>query len=140
LALVNLPTWFWVEGYDGRPFGASRSVSLPPEVGPEVPASVVPANDPRRQTSTYAIEVRIRLGRCEWSFGDGASLVSQSLGKAYPGESDVRHTYQYASLAFPDGFPVSLTVPYEVEYLVNGGAPRALAPIRRTYPGRIRVQ
>jgi hypothetical protein len=140
LGLVNLPNWFWADGYDGRPFGASRSVSLPPEVGPEVPTSVVPANDPRRQTSTFTVEVRVSLAQCAWRFGDGATLVTQSLGEPYPAESDVRHTYQYASLAFPDGFPVSLTVSYEVEYLVNGGAPRPLAPIRRMYQGRIRVR
>jgi hypothetical protein len=140
LALVNLPVWFWTDGYDGRSFGTSRSVSLPPEVGPEVPPSVVPANDPRRQASTFTVEVRLWPGRCEWSFGDGKTLVGTSVGKPYPAESEVRHTYQYASTAFADGFPVSLTVQYAVEYRVNGGAPQALAPISQTYQARLRVQ
>src|SRR4030095_87369 len=42
LGLVAVPGWFWVQGYDGQPFGASQTVRLPPEVGPNVPLSVVP--------------------------------------------------------------------------------------------------
>jgi hypothetical protein len=101
---------------------------------------LVPANDARRQASTFTVEVRLWPGRCEWSFGDGQMLVGTSVGKPYPAESDVRHTYQYASATFPEGFPVSLTVQYAVEYRVNGGAPQALAPILRTYQARLRVQ
>lgn len=140
LGLVHLPAWFWVEGYDGRPFGATASVSLPPEVGPEVPAAVVPLSDPRRQASSFTVEVRLWPARCTWSFGDGQSLSGSSLGKAYPAESDIQHTYEYSSLASPDGFPLGLTVEFGVEYRVNGGAAQALPPIVRTYTGRLRVQ
>ena len=28
--LVGLPAWFWVDGYDGRPFGSTRTEVLPP--------------------------------------------------------------------------------------------------------------
>src|SRR5579859_739660 len=34
LGLVNLPGWFWVDGYDGKPFGTSQTVTVPPEIGP----------------------------------------------------------------------------------------------------------
>ncbi|MDA8218667.1 MAG: hypothetical protein M0Z94_13740 [Dehalococcoidales bacterium] len=140
LGLVAMPGWFWVEGYDGSSFGTSRTVSVPPEVGPEVPTSVVPANDSRRQGSSFSVEVRIWPTRYEWSFGDGASLVNLSLGKPYPAQSDVQHTYEYSSLRFPSGFPVWLTVDFAAEFRVNGGAPQGLPTIRRTYESGYRVQ
>ncbi|GEM_PF-911271 len=140
LGLVAMPGWFWVEGYDGSPFGTSRTVDVPPEVGPEVPTSVVPANDPRRQGSSFTVDVRIWPTRYEWGFGDGASVVNLSLGKPYPEPSDVQHTYEYSSLRFPSGFPVWLTVDFGAEFRVDGGPPQGLPTIRRTYEGSYRVQ
>jgi hypothetical protein len=140
LGLVAMPGWFWVEGYDGRPFGLSRTVAVPPAVGPDVPVILVPADDPRRRGSSYTVDVRVWASRYDWNFGDGASLVVQSLGRPYPAESDIKHTYQFSSLRFPGGFPVRLTVEYAAEYRVNGGAPQPLPPVRRTYEAGYRVQ
>lgn len=140
LGLVALPGWFWVEGYDGRPFGTSRTVAIPPAVGAEVPVDLVPADDPRRRGSSVTVDVRVWAAKYEWSFGDGASLVTRSLGRPYPQESDIQHTYEYSSLRFPGGFPVRLTVEYAAEYRVNGGPPQPLPPIRRTYEAGYQVQ
>lgn len=140
LGLVAMPGWFWVEGYDGRPFGLSRTVDIPAEVGAEVPVDVVPADDPRRRGSSYTVEVRVWASRYEWNFGDGSSLVAQSLGRPYPAESDIKHTYEFSSLRFPGGFPVRLTVDFAAEFRVNGGAPQPLPPVRRTYEAGYRVQ
>lgn len=140
LGMVAMPGWFWVEGYDGRPFGLSRTVDVPAEVGAEVPVDVVPADDPRRRGSSFTVDVRVWASRYEWNFGDGASLVAQSLGRPYPSESDIKHTYEYSSLRFPGGFPVRLTVEYSAEYRVNGGAPQPLPAVRRTYEAAYRVQ
>lgn len=140
LGLVALPGWFWVEGYNGQSFGTSRTVEVPPAVGAEVPVDIVPADDPRRRGSSFTVEVRVWASKYEWSFGDGASLVTRSLGKPYPAESDIQHTYEYSSRRFPSGFPVRLTVEYSAEYRVNGGAPQPLPPIRRTYEAGYRVQ
>ncbi len=140
LGLVAMPGWFWVEGYDGSSFGTSRTVNIPPEVGSEVPTSVVPANDSRRQGSSFTVDVRIWPTRYEWSFGDGASVVNLSLGKPYPAQSDIQHTYEYSSLRFPSGFPVWLTADFAAEFRVNGGAPQGLPTIRRTYASGYRVQ
>ena len=140
LGLVAMPGWFWVEGYDGASFGTSRTVDIPPEVGSDVPVSVVPANDPRRRGRSFTVEVRIWPTRYEWSFGDGSSLVSQSLGRPYQAQSDIQHTYQHSSLGFASGFPVRLTISFAAEYRVNGGAPRGLPAIRRTYETGYRVQ
>ncbi len=140
LGLVAVPGWFWVEGYDGAPFGTSRTVDIPPEVGPEVPTSVVPANDPRRQGSSFTVDVRIWPSRYDWSFGDGATLATESLGKPYPAESDIQHTYEHSSLQYPNGFPIWLTIEFAAEFRVNGGAPQGLPSIRQTYETAYRVQ
>jgi len=140
LGLVSMPAWFWVEGYDGQPFSGGRTVSLPPEVGPEVPTSEVPASDRRRQPTSLTIEVVVRPGNYEWSFGDGATLTARSLGRRYPQPSDIQHTYEYSSLGQPSGFPVSLTVDFAAEFRVNGGAPEPLPGMRRTYQSGYRVQ
>lgn len=140
LGLVAMPGWFWVDGYDGRPFGLSRTVEVPAEVGVEVPVDVVPADDPRRRGSSFTVDVRVWASKYEWNFGDGASMVAQSLGRPYPAESDIKHTYELSSLRFPGGFPVRLTVEYSAEYRVNGGAPQTLPALRRTYEAAYRVQ
>lgn len=140
LGLVHLAGWFWVEGYDGQPFGIERRVTVPPEVGPEVPLLVVPADDPRRQETHFTVEVRLWTSHYEWDFGDGKSLVTTSLGKPHPAESDIQHTYEYSSLGFADGFPVRLTVTFEAEYRVNGGALVGLPSIQQTYEYSYRVQ
>jgi len=113
LGLVALSSWYWVDGYDGRPFGGSKTVG----VGP----------------GAVTIEVRVWPSRYEWSFGDGASVVSQSLGQRYPAESEIKHTYEYSSFAFREGYPVRLTVQFEAEYRVNNDPWQPLAPIRQTY-------
>jgi hypothetical protein len=140
LGLVALPGWFWVEGFDNRPFGASRTVEVPPAVGPQVPAAVVPAGDPRRRGSAFTVDVRVSLARYEWSFGDGGALVTRSLGRAYPAESDIQHTYEYSSFGRPDGFPVTLAAEFAAEYRVDGGPAQGLPPVRRTYASGYRVQ
>ena len=128
LGLVALPGWFWVDGYDGRPFGASRTVTLPPPPGGTCPCP------------TITVSVQVWAGHYEWSFGDGASRVTNSLGRRYPQESDIQHTYEYSSLGSPEGFPVDVTVEFAAEYRVDGGAPQPLPPIIRIYHRAYRVQ
>lgn len=140
LGLVAMPGWFWVEGYDGSSFGTSQTVDISPEVGPEVPTTVVPAGDSRRQGTSFTVAVRIWPTRYEWSFGDGTTLTNLSLGRPYPAPSDIQHTYEYSSLRFPNGFPVWLTADFAAEFRVNGGAPQGLPTIRRTYESAFRVQ
>lgn len=140
LGLVSMPGWFWVEGYDGSAFGTSRTVDIPPEVGADVPVDVVPADDPRREGSSFTVEVRVWPTDYDWSFGDGASLSTRSLGKPYPMQSDIQHVYEFSSLPFPEGFPVRLVVEFAAEYRVNGGEPQGLPSIRRSYEIGYRVQ
>jgi hypothetical protein len=140
LGLVAVPGWFWVEGYDGQPISTSQTVSLPAEVGSDVSVDEVPADDSRRRPSSYTVRVSVSPSRYEWSFGDGKTLTTESLGKAYPAESDIKHTYEYSSLRFSEGFPVKVTVEFSAEFRVNDGPATALSPIRRTYEANYRVQ
>ncbi len=140
LGLVNLAGWFWVEGYDGRPFGIERHVTVPAEVADDVPATDVPLDDPRRQPTHYTVEVKIWPSQYEWDFGDRQHLETHSLGKPQPAESDIQHTYEHSSLGLPNGFPVRLTVTFEAEYRVNGGAAQALPSFHQTYEYGYRVQ
>jgi hypothetical protein len=140
LGLVALPSWFWAEGYSGESFGASRTVDIPAPVGPLVPFTEVPADHPDRRGRSFTVEVRVGGSRYEWDFGDGAGVSGGSLGRAYPAESDVRHTYRHSSLPFVGGFPVRLTVEYQAEYRVDGAGPFGLPPVRRTYETAHRVQ
>jgi len=138
--LVAVPGWFWVEGYDGRPFGGGESRDIPAEIGDDVPMALVPANDPRRRGGMLRVEVRVLPQRYEWDFGDGTRAETRSLGQPYPQESEVRHTYEYSSARAPGGFRVRLTVEFGAEFRVNGGPPQPLPPARRTYETAYRVQ
>ncbi len=141
--IVAIPSWYWVKGYDGQAFGASRTVDIPAEIGAEVPIEgpgAVPADDPRRQGTSFSVEVHIAPTRYQWSFGDGSALEGHSLGQAYPATSDIQHTYQYSSLRQPGGFPVTMTVTFSADYRVNGGVPQGLPPITRTSQMTYRVQ
>ncbi len=79
----------------------------------------------------------------DWDFGDGARVESSGPGVAWPElNGAVTHKYRVKSKAagFPTGavnsgqggYPVSLTVVFDVVWRLNGGAWRAgLAPIQR---------
>ena len=140
LGLVAVPTWFWLEGYDGRAFGASRRVNIPAEIGDDVSFDDVPRDDPRRRPTAMTVTVTVRPSRYEWSFGDDTRLVTSTLGRPYPQASDVKHTYEFSSLQSPAGFTVGLTIEFAAEYRINGGAAQALPPIRRSYESSYRVQ
>ena len=107
LGMVALPGWFWVDGYNGDPIQASKTVTLPP------PAPGLPP-------TSFTVTVRIWPSKYDWS--------------------DIKHTYQFSSLAYPNGFAVRCTVEWAAEYRVNGGGPQGLPAIHHTYEGDYRVQ
>ena len=127
LGLVAMPGWFWVGNFDGQPFGASRTVVIPPPILGQPP-------------TVFTVTVRVWPTEYDWLFGDGGSLVTHSLGQAYPAQSDVQHTYEYSSLSFSSGFPVDLTVQFAAEFRVNGGGPQPLPGIRHTWATTYPVQ
>lgn len=114
LGLVNLPTWFWAVGYDGRPLTAAHSWSAP-----YVPTTVV---------------VTLTVDHYTWNWGDGGQIDTESLGEAYPAESDIQNVYRWSSRSEPGGnFHGSLTVHWRASYTVNGAAPVPLSAVERRY-------
>ncbi len=109
LGLVAMPSWFWVEGYDGATIRASDGLE------------------------GVTVEVEIAPAEYRWNFGDGATIRTTSLGQPYPVESDIRHTYEQSSLSTGGTFGVTLEVTFSAHYRVNGGPVQPLEPIIRTF-------
>ena len=109
VGLVAMPSWFWIDGYDGRRLSGSRAVGL------------------------IVVEVEIWPANYHWSFGDGAALDTLSVGRAYPEESDVRHTYEQSSLRAGGTFSTQL------EITLRGAVPRERRRMAAAGPGRADV-
>ena len=121
IGMVNVPTWFWAEGYRGQDLVASRSWSPPYE--------------------PTTIEVRYHVKKFVWNYGDGGQIENLSLGQAYPQVSDIRNTYQWSSRSEPGGvFHVALIVQWDVAYRVNGSTPETLPSVQRRYETSYPVQ
>jgi hypothetical protein len=103
-SLVGLPTFFWYSGYDGRPL--TRTVSA---FGVTVQVEATP--------TSY-----------RWSFGDGASLMSEGLGRPYPARSPITHTYQTARPAVT----VRCRFEFAVRWRTGDGPWAPLPPLART--------
>ncbi len=116
VGLVAMPSWFWIDGYDGRRLSGSRAVGL------------------------VVVEVEIWPANYHWSFGDGAVLDTLSVGRAYPVESDIRHTYEQSSLRAGGSFTTQLDISFAAQFRVNGGAWQPLAPVVQTYSRAYPVQ
>lgn len=114
--LVALTSWFWVEGYDGTPI--TRSASL----------------------GGVTVEVELTPTRYHWTFGDGADMTTTSLGRRYPAESDLKHTYEQSSLRAGGAYTVTLEVTFTVQVRVNDGTSFTLAPITRSFTSAYPVQ
>jgi hypothetical protein len=114
--LVALPSWFWIEGYDGAPITASQSLA------------------------SVTVEVQLTPTSYRWSFGDGAKLETATLGRVYPATSDIRHTYEESSLAVGGKFTVTVEFTFSARYRVNGGAWQSLDPINRSFTSPYPVQ
>jgi len=114
--LVALPSWFWIDGYDGSAIRSSDALS-----GVEV-------------------DVEIRPLSYRWSFGDGTTAETTSLGQRYPAESDIQHVYELSSLTAGGAYNITVEVTFAAQYRVNGGAWEALDPIARSFSNDYRVQ
>lgn len=116
VGLVAMPSWFWIDGYDGRRLSGSRAIGL------------------------TVVEVEIWPANYHWSFGDGAALDTLSVGRPYPEESDVRHTYEQSSLRAGGTFSTQLEISFAAQFRVNGGPWQPLAPVVQTYSRAYPVQ
>jgi hypothetical protein len=116
VGLVAVRSWFWVEGYDGAPIRTSETLG------------------------GTTVEVEITPTGYRWTFGDGATLETNSLGQPYPSISDIQHAYEQSSLSSNGAFEVALTINFAVQYRINGGAWQALDPITRSFASAYPVQ
>jgi hypothetical protein len=103
-SLVGLPTFFWYSGYDGRPL--------------------------TRTTSAFGVTVEVEATPTDyrWTFGDGASLTSEGLGRPYPARSPITHTYQTAR----QNVTVRCRFGFAVRWRTGGGPWAPLPPLART--------
>jgi hypothetical protein len=92
--LVAMPAWFWVEGYDGTPLSGSETLG------------------------NTTVEVEIAPQRYDWHFGDGGFLSAGSLGRPYPDESDIQHTYEQSSQAAGGQYEVRLEITFAGQFRV----------------------
>lgn len=116
VGLAGMPSWFWVDGYDGSALYGSETLG------------------------SITVEVEITPERYDWSFGDGANLVTASRGTPYPAVSDIQHTYERASSAAGGGFEVRLEITFSARYRVNGGPWQPLGAIARVFAQDYPVQ
>ena len=110
-SLVGLPTWFWYAGYDGRPL--TRTVSA----------------------FGVTVEVEATPTGYRWAFGDGTTMTSEGLGRAYPARSPISHTYQSAR----QGVTVSCTFGFALRWRTGGGSWAPLPPLSRTANATLEV-
>ena len=121
--LVQVPNWFWISGGLSGPLGLSGTLEIPPEVGDDVPLTVVPADSPRRRPTTRTVEVEVRSAGYVWDFGDGtAPQLVGSRGQAFPQASEVAHVYRFSSFYTRGGFPITVQARYVASFRVDGGA------------------
>ena len=103
-AITGIPSYFWVEGYDGAPITGSVT------------------NGP------VTVDVTVSLGTVTWDFGDGTPPYTGNLGEAWPDRSSVRHTYKDKG-----AYIVTVTIVLPAEFTVNGsGVVTQLPPVIRT--------
>jgi len=87
-----------------------------------------------------AVDVEIEPLVYRWSFGDGTTEDTTSLGQRFPAESDIRHVYEQSSLAAGGAYVVTVEVTFLARYGVNGGEGEALEPITRPFSNDYPVQ
>ncbi len=114
--LVGAESWFWVEGYDGKPVTHS--------------------------TDALGIPVTVEARPMEflWTFGDGTTLITTSPGVAFPKESEIRHVFERSSAPVPGGYPVEVRFNFAVRYQANGSDWIELPAITRVATARYRVR
>lgn len=131
-AVVNLPTWLWIDPALWHPYVVSATVGAVTATATATPTSV------------------------GWNLGDGSSLTCEGPGSVYrtdlpsvAQQTSCSHTYQTTSLGqpSPDGnpndgaFPITATVNWQVAWTAQG-APGGgnLPPITTTAAANLRVE
>jgi hypothetical protein len=144
--MVNVPTWFWVEGYDGGTLSQSQTVlqqqtdcHTVPERGPGGLAVLGSDGRPTTHTdcvttdTTFVVDVRLFPDHYAWDFGDnhaqafscgGQGDCPAALGVPYidaTHQSTVQHPYVWSSLGVgaADAYTVKLAIDFAAQYRVS---------------------
>ncbi|MGI9145362.1 MAG: hypothetical protein ACR2IK_02240, partial [Chloroflexota bacterium] len=163
LGMVAVPTWFWVEGYDGGVIPLTNTLVLTHEecrTVSESDANGRPALDadgtPRTRrdcqtiSDTLSVDVRVWPRTFAWSFGDSASrLITCSDAAACPAgigqpftdprsASPIAHAYRWSSLGKngdADTYTVGLNISFGAQYRFStNGDSLSLAVTREPHP------
>ena len=152
LGMVAVPTWFWVEGYDGSVLSLGNELQVTHEECHSVAESDAdgmpllddegaPRTHPDCHTisDTLSVEVRAWPKTFEWSFGDkiGKTIHCPDIATCTAGiglpftdlrsESPIAHAYRWSSLGVngaADAYTVGLGITFGAQYRfsTNGGS------------------
>jgi hypothetical protein len=145
--MVRVPTWFWVEGYDGGTISASQTereddtvCHTVPIRGPDGLAVLDPSGHPqtredcRTDTTIFDVAVRLYPSHYAWDFGDkntrdiacrGMGDCPDALGLPYVDavhESPIQHPYVWSSLGVngaADAYTIKLAIVFAADYSVS---------------------
>jgi hypothetical protein len=139
LGLVNVPTWFWVEGYHGEALPLSQTIGLrrvechtetATTTSDDGSTASVETHDVCAATIDYlTVEVRLFPTHYAWSFGDGGQQQVACSGEpgscatglglpfqdaAHP--SPIAHPYLRSSLHVGGAYPIGLAIDFGAQY------------------------
>jgi hypothetical protein len=138
LGLVNVPTWFWVEGYHGEvlPLGQTvglRRVECHTETVTSGGDDGAPATSESHTVCVthidyLTVEVRLYPTHYAWQFGDGGQQqvacsgepggCGDGLGQAYQDllhPSPIAHPYGRSSLHVGGAYPIDLAIDFAAQ-------------------------
>jgi hypothetical protein len=150
LGMVAVPTWFWVEGYDGGVFGRAETLLLVRRTCRLVvdrDARGDPLLDEQGRarvhetctttSDTLTVEVRLWPKQYVWDFGDqnaqpvacsGIGPCPAGLGEAYVDSrhpSPIRHSYIWTSIdqGDDDAYRIGLAIDFAAQFRVSFNSP-----------------
>ena len=146
--MVAVPTWFWVEGYDGGLLSESETV-----VEAHEPCTLRVIRECSRdcavldtdgrpaiaqsctvETTTFVVDVRLWPSHFAWDFGDGHNRditcrdlgdCGDALGQPFVDsahESPIKHPYQWSSLGVngaQDAYTINLGITFGARWRVS---------------------
>ena len=146
--MVNVPTWFWVEGYDGGTLSASQTVveqhenchfvvERDADGHPmlDVDGRPVTRRECSVESTTFVVDVSLSPNYYAWDFGDKherdiacpGPYCGDALGLPYVDtahESPIQHPYRWSSLGvngLQDAYTIKLGITFGAAYRVSVG-------------------